>query len=289
MAGELITTDYQVEYNGALLGAGAGGTELVTITGLDDLPELRTFDKARSLRHGLFPGEDLAGLRTIVAEFEVWGSTASEMRSRLEAVLDATVPRSDEIPLVFQVPGHAFTQGRVLCRARQRSAPIVEQYVVGNKADVVIQWEATDPRVYDNAQQVVSSGVTTASGGLSMPLTMPLDFGGTGTSGQFTVDNTGNFSAPWSARIDGPITNPQLENLTAGTLLRFDLTLASGEFLVLDSDYRLALLNGVSSRYGTLTADSAWRDFEPGVTTLRFSGTTAGAPTVEVSFRAARV
>lgn len=288
-AGDLITSDFDFEYNGAVFGNGNNGVDLVQLAGLDDQPAVRTFDRERSLRHGFHAGEDLFATRTLELALEVWGSTAAELRDNLEALEDAFLLQSTELPLVTQIPGHVFTKQRVVCRPRNRSAPLTRATAVGYLTEVVIQLEATDPRLYDNNLQSVTTSVTTETGGLSMPLELPLTFGGTGDSGTIQAVNGGNFPAPWTARIDGPITNPQIENVDTGQIIQLGLSVASGDYLLLESDLQLVLLNGATSRSGELTSDSVWWDLAAGTTNLRFTGTTSGSPQLTVSWRSARV
>lgn len=288
-AGDLVVNNFDFEFHGWAFGNGTNGIDIVQVVGLDDLPDLAVYDKDRALRHGQFAGEDLARKRVVTFELEVWGTSETEFRQNVQLLGDATVVRADELPLVGKLPGDVFSKFRVNVKCRKRQLPLDVEYVVGRKASAALLFEATDPRVYDNAESTASTGVTTSTGGLTFPLTFPLDFGGTGTSGLVDLTNSGNFTTPWQARIDGPVTNPKIENVTTGQQLEFALTVAAGEWITVDSDLRLVLLNGTSSRYSSLTAASSWWDLPAGTTQCRFSGTTAGAPSVTFTWRSARI
>lgn len=285
MSGELIARDFQFQLGGALLLGDGTDYDIVRVVGLDDLPDVRTTDKEKALRHGLYPSADFYGKRVIVIELEVWADTPTEMRAAID-VLDAatSVPDADS-DFVGRLTGYSIGDFLVSVRPRKRDLPLDQEMMLG-KANATIQLEASDPRIYSNLLQSASTAVVTAAGGLSLPLTLPLDLGGTGDSGTFSAANLGNFEAPWVATINGPITDPQIQNVTTGELVRVAGSLSATDVLTIDQDNRRILLNGTQSRYSGLTSDSslAW-GLAPGTTSLRFSGTTSGSPQLTMSWR----
>lgn len=288
MAGETLVADLQFELNGLLLGEGTS-YDIVQVAGWDDLPEIRTTDKEKALRHGLYPAADFYGKRVLVFELEVWANTPALMRAAIDALLDATNDPDADVAIVGRFPsypiGDVLTFGK--CRKREVPTTLEQQLGMGLAA---LQIECPDPRLYSNLLLTTSTGVVTSTGGLSFPLTFPLDFGGTGDSGTFQVTNLGNFEAPWTAQITGPITNPQIENLTTGELVRVDIALGAADTLLIDQDTRRVILNGTQSRYSLLSTDSdlTW-GLGKGTTSLRFSGTTSGGPQLAFSWRHTRV
>lgn len=285
MSGELIARDFQFQLGGALLLGDSTDYDIVRIVGLDDLPDVRTTDKEKALRHGLYPSADFYGKRVIVIELEVWADTPTEMRAAID-VLDAatSVPDADS-DFVGRLTGYSIGDFLISVRPRKRDLPLDQEMMLG-KANATIQLEASDPRIYSNLLQSASTAVVTAAGGLSLPLTLPLDLGGTGDSGTFSAANLGNFEAPWVATINGPITDPQIQNVTTGELVRVAGSLSATDVLTIDQDNRRILLNGTQSRYSGLTSDSSltW-GLAPGTTSLRFSGTTSGSPQLTMSWR----
>ena len=79
MAGELITQDFQIEWNGQLLGDDTSGLEIISFTPFA-YPDVRTSDQNRPLDHGLFAGVDYYGSRTITLQMEVWGGWTAVRR-----------------------------------------------------------------------------------------------------------------------------------------------------------------------------------------------------------------
>ena len=117
-----------------------------------------------------------------------------------------------------------------------------------------------------------------------MPALAPLAFSGTASGGQVVATNDGEFGAPWTAVISGPVTTPRIENVTTGATLTFNGTLGTGETLTISSLDRTVLLNGTASRYSWLTAGSSWFDLPAGSSTVRFAGV-SGSGSMDLSFR----
>jgi len=84
-------------------------------------------------------------------------------------------------------------------------------------------------------------------------------------------------------RVNGPVTNPYLENITTGEFLYITYTLGVGEWLDIDFKDKTVLLNGESSRY--YTKSGTWWMLQPGDNNVRLGGTTTGSPSATVSWR----
>ncbi len=281
----VIDGPLQLSYNGTVLGQ--TGITIEDVQGLDSLPDIRTYDKDRALVDGQFSGRDLLSKRAITVTGNVWGNDATELRSRLTALTDATVPQPAELPLVAQLPGYPFTQLVIKCRCRKRDIDNNIDYGRGDFAPYALLFEATDPRIYDSVQQSAATAAAVTGGGLDFPLTFPLSFGGTGTSGVIQAQNTGNYWTPWTATVTGPCTNPQFENQTTGQIIRADLTLGATDTLYFNADLSTIVLNGTATRKDAQSSDSSWWLLPPGTTPIRFSSASGGTATV--SWYSARI
>lgn len=285
--GELITADYQLEYRGLLLGAGTG-YELVELRGLG-LAEVRSSDTARPRDHGRFAGTDYLDARVLQFDIEVWAPDADGLAERMDTLTAAFAPGDSEQPLVFQLPG-ADDKRRIHCRPRRLGYPIANGHQFGVIEALTVECVATDPRVYDNTQQNASVGLATGGGGLEFPATFPVSFGTPGTSNIIDAGNAGTFETRPVARIDGPATNPILENITTGHQLALNGALAGGEFLLVDFAERTVLLNGTASRYGWVDDPDQWWVLVPGSNEVRFSASTyEGGALLTLSWRSARL
>jgi Siphovirus-type tail component, C-terminal domain len=281
---------WTMQYKNLLIGDGTA-YEIRSITGLTDTPDLRTSDRSRLRRHGLLPGDDFLGGRAVIVELEIFGTDDAAFQLAMDALGLALTPGSPESLLTFKIPGVAGGGDRQLSvRPRKLNLPIEERYLYSQPTANVL-FEATDPRLYDSILQAPSVGLTVSVSGLVWNLTWNLDWGGPSVSNTVQAVNSGSFSTPAIIRFNGPVTNPQIENVTAGKSLKLTadggLVVADGEFVELDTDTRTILFMGTASRYSKLSSDSVWFDLEPGQNDLRFIGSTSGSPTMSVTFRSA--
>lgn len=254
-------SNYQLSYNGIIVGDLQDWNILPDgIEGLD-LPEMESHDQPRFDTHGLVPGRDLVQGRTITINLDTAAQTEAAMQSRLAALRTATSPRKqpdDELPLIFKLPGEV--EMRSLCRPRRRSITINRDYTLLNPT-AVIQFVASDPRLYAETE------TTTSFAGLSG-----------------TPNNAGDTRMYPTVEIDGAATNPiTIKNVTdANRTLTLALAVGAGQTLVVDMGKRTVLLAGVN-RYDAVQSGSEWWELLPGNNTIEITG----GGTKRVKFRSA--
>lgn len=283
-----VSADWQLEYAGLLMGDGTN-YDVVEVVGLGDLPDVAASDRPRLRRHGLHPGDDFMGGRSVTLALEVWADTDAALSDALEALAEATNAGSPEAALEFQLPGVAGGgRRRVLARPRKRSAPLDLSHL-HRLARVDVEFFATSPVIQDAVESSETTTLPSAGGGLNFPATFPITFGAVSTGGTIAAVNAGTFPTSPSFRIDGPCTNPRIENVTEGAILALDIELGAGEYLLIDADARTVLLNGTASRYSSLTTTSEWWDLQPGTSDVTFRASTTSAATLTVTWRSAWV
>lgn len=282
--GDLITGDWEMEYNDLLIG-GDSDYAVAEVRGLLDL-NVRTSDRALLRRHGLHPGEDFLSGRTVTVAVEVYSS--SGLDQAVQDFLEAFVPAGGEQGLAMQLPGIANgAKVRLNSRVRRRSSAVDLEWYRGIPV-ILVELEATDPRLYAAAESSdTGRTISTTSGGLTWPLTWPLAWG-TAASGTFVATNAGNFETPATFTLSGPLTNPRIENVTQGKTLDFGITLSASETLVVDTAARTVLLGGTASRYSTLTTASEWFQLGAGGDTIRLAAD-SGSGSMDTTWRSAWV
>ena len=251
-AGDLITQDGQLEFNGLLLGGGTvyGWRQL---DGWDDLPPLQAANATRPSQHGSYPGQLVAGERVITWDFLI-STTVAAFPAAVAALRAATaVPSGDvEIPLVIQLAGQKLL---VNARCTQRAVGAPKTYPLGYVTGA-LQFVASQPRRYTAVQSTASTGLPTAGTGLVYPLVYPLDYGSGGTPGAVQALNAGDTATPCVLTVRGPATMPSVANQTLNKTLEFSITLAGSDVLTVDTAAGTVLLNGTANRLYTLTAKS---------------------------------
>lgn len=279
MAGELLTDDWMVEFNGYAMGDDQP-VALLEITGVEDLPEVSQANVNRGRSHGMLAGPMFARDRVITVTGEITQGDASTFRAAVDALKAATTITSTETELVFRLAQDDARFAWV--RPLRRSIPNSQQFAYG-VGTVTLQFVATDPRIYSNTLRSGSTSPGTTSGGLSFPHAFPHGFGTT-TAGTITAANDGDASAPWTATLTGPLTSPRIQLVDMeGDLEMSGFELAAGDTLTFDSLNRTVLLNGTASRYGSLTTRT-WFEIPAGGATVALYAT-AGAGTMSLEWR----
>ena len=279
--------DYQMSFRGLVMG---DGTSYIpsSVTGLQDTPGVRIADADRARMHGQFAGSDYATGRAVDVSYQIDGVVDPVAGDVLAPFSAAHVVGEAESELRARIPGLAGgIEVVVFARCRRLALPVDNRYGSGAPLAEVQYW-ATDPRIYAADETVVVIGMADVSGaGLVFPATFPLTFGGATSGGIGEADNIGEFPAPWTASIAGPIVNPRIENITTGQTISFVGSLDVGETLDLASLDRSVLLNGgPASRYSWLASGSQWFDLAAGPNALRLAGT-SGSGVLTLSFRSA--
>jgi hypothetical protein len=274
-------SDWQITFNGLTLGEAPYG--LTNLTGFADSPEVRSSDQMRARAHGQWMSVDYLGGRNIGASVIVTSQHPSS--AAWQAFSQALVAgQATESTLSATMPGVAYgVPVQVGARVRKLSLPLNIDYALGvGRAE--IEWHCSDPRIYAATASSVTASMATASGaGASFPLTFPLTFGGATTGGLLPATNDGEFEAPWTMTINGPVVNPRIENVATGQVISFTGEVGASSALVISSLERTVLLDG-ASRYSWLTAGSQWFDLAPGPNTFRFAGT-SGSGSATLDFR----
>lgn len=146
---------------------------------------------------------------------------------------------------------------------------------------------AEDPRIYSQTLNtlVISLGAIISTG-FAFPFAFPFGFGGVSTTSDgIIVTNGGNRPTPPVFTINGPVTNPVIMNDTVSAEMDFNIDLALGETLVIDTQHRTVRLNGTANRRAFMTKPG-WFMLQQGDNFIRFRGT-AGSGTLSVAYRSA--
>lgn len=245
--------------------------DIDSVKGLDSAP-FRTTQRDHEGDDGGF----------IDAEFErgrdiVLGGTLYALTGSFETYVDSLkanwAPSATQIPFYLKAPG------------------VSERYLLVKPLGIRYDWTALrrtgmaeiqfsafaeDPRIYDVTQttKTINLGATIYTG-FSFSFDFPFGFGGvTGSADVVTVTNAGNRPAPAVFTINGPVTNPHILNDTVSKEMVFNITLATGETLVVDSKNKTVKLNGVTNRRNTLVAPT-WFYLVSGDNAIRYRAESA--------------
>ena len=248
-----------------------------------DLQTVEAGDPNRARQRGQYIGLDLMAGRDITLTMDVgpalgsYGSTTAALNALRRAtnaastdpgsyntngsgVLNNTNPGETEWPLWVQFPNQPLVAS--MCRPVRRNIPVDMAFSIGNMVQgVAVQWHSTDPYFYAATVQNTATAITLPG------------------SPSFSPNNTGDVECWPQYTITGPCTNPQLENNSIGAALLFNLTMNSGDTLVVDNDLRTATYTPSggqpTSVIYTLNTGWSWWPLIPGSNDVTFSASTA--------------
>lgn len=246
---------------------GPGSPYMVTaLEGLDDLPDIRAEDVERPGQHGDFTGPDFTGPRIIQLKLGLRGETPDDLRAISLALRNATQPQAQPMPLQF-----LDQDILVWAKVRKRSIPYDAEYL-WRLGDAALELYCADPYLYGLTEKSTSTTAYSPAAGRTYNLTFPRAYGAAGTSGRVTAVNDGASPAYPVLRLDGPVANPTIEQVTTGALLVLDATIQAGEYLLIDTRSRAVLLMGSAPRRSWVRAGSTWPLLQPGSNEIAYRG-----------------
>jgi tail protein len=196
--------------------------------------------------------------RTIKLVIGLFGEDdADYWDAREELIGDIFNPAAGQLTLTFVLPNGATRALDVLVLG-EGSLPSTDRQRIMHKVGIMLK--AKDPTFYDPTGKSVTFGIGGASSGWAIPMSVPLGVGSTNINQVKTITNAGSwFSLPDLIRIQGPITNPQVWNLSTNEVLNFTgVVLTAGQRLDINCQWGEKTVvdqNGVN-RYSWLVQPS---------------------------------
>ena len=262
--------DYQVEFNGLLMGPGTA-YDIPPVWNFLDLAALKTMDQARIWADGSWSGPDFADVLLPSMSIEVKGATAALFTSAVQALRAAFAPQLIPAPLWVKLPG--MPAMGIPAKTNKRNIPIDLTWN-GNFSQAAVQWRCPDPVWQSVSRSIVLAASGSAVSGLTFPMfnvvagtyVVPgvADFGATGTAtASGVLTNSGNTPAWPVAAITGPTTAPATV-IIDGNSVTYSQPIPAGLTVTIDYRSGYASLTGnvdrtyaLSSRVFTAVSSSS--------------------------------
>jgi hypothetical protein len=215
---------------------------------------------------------------------------------RIQEARCANLRRRDDLPLVLNDRWIMYARPRRFLAPQRGPAEVPV---------LTVSYEAADPAVYDIEERTGTARVGVSRFGRPYPqdwaawappapppirdgygyrgplgdprasgvnerIVRTWRYEGYGQGGLLAVDNAGCRDTYLRVRIDGPVQNPILVNMTTFERLELNLTLGPSDWLDIDFRTGTVLLNGAVSRYYAVTRESSWFSVGPGTTFINF-------------------
>ena len=262
--------DYQVEFNGLLLGPGTA-YDIPPVWNFLDLAALKTMDQARVWADGSWSGPDFADVLLPSMSVEVKGSTAALFAAAVQALRTTFAPQLIAAPLWVKLPG--MPAMGIAAKTNKRTIPIDLTWN-GNFSQAAVQWRCPDPVWQSVSRSINLSASGAAVSGMAFPLFTPatgtyvqpgfLDFGSSTVSGSGAIlTNTGNTPAWPVVTLNGPTTIPATIQID-GNAVTYSQPIPAGQSVTVDYKSGYATLTGnvdgtyaLSSRLFTAVSSSS--------------------------------
>lgn len=273
---------YEFSFNGLVMN-GTNAYGVIAIDGLSP-PDRReeSIDKAED--HGAYVYAAFLSPRRIVIEGDIVGLVGDDFEADVTAWRRAFVPQVSPLPFTYLLPGDGDITKQIFCVPTRSALAVDSEYPLGY-AKWHVELLAGDPRIYDMGS-TITQGAGTANG-LGFNIQFNVNFGGGSSSAASAgYNNIGIFPTPATAKLHGPMTNPEIRNNTVGKSIKMNIDIATGDALWVDFASKTLKMNGTVSKYGTLSSDSEWWQLEPGVNDIALT-VDAGTGQMELFYRSA--
>lgn len=262
----------QIQWGDLLMGPGTGYS-VQSISGMDDLPEIRNADVPKSDAHGDYTGPDYTGPRTVQIGLTLVADDPDSLRVMTLALRRATQPQQRPADLRFVDQGVSLS-----AKLRRRAVPYDAENL-WRTGSAALEFYCADPYLYGLVEQSEATTAYSPASGRVYARTYPVTYGSSGASGSITATNSGDAPAYPVLRLDGPVANPSVEQTNVGALLVLDATLQPGEYVLIDTRSRAVLFQGTSPRRSWVRGGSTWPLLVPGDNQLTYRGSALpGAP-----------
>lgn len=277
----VLTNQYSFTFKGTTFGGANSPYQILSVDGLEGLPQLRTQDDNRGYQDGMFSGRDFYAGRTIAFNILVTGSGGSSAQTLLNTLQRALLPQqSGTSPLYYLIPPN--NQQFINARVRAFRTTIDPNYTYGY---IVAQVEffCPNPLYYDDSLQTALLSVSNPLGRTYNRIYNLLYGGGTYAT-TTAITNAGWATAYPTITINGPIVSPIVGNATTGEFLYLTGSYSNTDDLVIDLYNKLITLNGNAAR--NLLSSGTWFSAPTGTTQFYMTGTgtLAGTTTATVEW-----
>ena len=263
-----LTQPYSFSFNGLTFGGAGSPYQILSVDGLEALPQLRSQDDNRGYADGMFSGRDFLAGRTVTIMFNTFGADGVSAQTNYNTIQSYLLPQTaGTTPLYFLMPPSdtQFLNARV----RGLKTVVDPDYTYG-KITSMVEFFCPNPAYFSNNEQTATLAYTPPTG-RTYNRVYNLTYGGGSVEITTTISNNGWANAYPTITLTGPITNPVLGNETQGFALDFVGTFSSSDSLVVDLYNKLITLNGAPARNLLLSGDWFWA--QPGNNNFYLTGT----------------
>lgn len=276
---------FQLGSSGVVLNTDSSGlpfVDVASVTGLDNAPFRETI-RDHEGQDGSFIDAEFEKGREIVITGSAYASTGN-MEAYLDNLKANYAPTKTLQQFFVRAPGVGTRFLYVKSRGCQYDWESSRRF---GETKILFKLFAEDPRLY--AENQVSVNIPFSAGaatGFGFNLGFSFGFGAAVTNTGTVVNNLGNRPTPPTFVVNGPCQNPSIIDETYGHTLTFNIILAAGETLTIDTQYKTVKLNNSTNKRSTLFIPD-WFYLQPGNTSIKYSAIVGAGSSLDVKFYSA--
>jgi hypothetical protein len=264
-----LTQLYSFSFNGLTFGGAESPYQILSVDGLESLPDIRNQDDNRGYADGMFSGRDFLGGRYITITFNTFGTTSASAQTNYYAIQSILLPQvSGTTPLYFKLPNQQTQEQFINARVRGLKTNIDPNFTYGYITSQVTFFCPNPSYFNDNLQTATMAYLPPT--GRTYNRVYNLVYDPSTAIITTTISNTGWGTAYPTITLVGPIIDPILGNQTTGDSLNFTVSMTSSDTLVVDLYNKLITFNGVSAR--NLLTSGTWFAAPPGNSIFTLDG-----------------
>lgn len=264
-----VIQHYSFSFNNQVFGGAGSPYQILSVDGLEGVPEIRKQDDNRGYADGMFTGRDFLGGRTITMVIQILSSSSASAQANFNTLQRALLPQTSGTTPLYFLLSTADSEQVINARVRAFRTTINPEYTYGYIISQV-EFFCPDPRYYNSNIQTATLLYSPPTGRI-YNRTYNLTYGGGSATITTNIANNGWTDTYPTITLNGLITNPTLGNFTQNAALNFNVTLSSSDSFVIDLYNKLITLNGNPAR-NTLISGS-WFSASPGNNSYYLTGT----------------
>jgi phage-related protein len=282
-----VITQYSFSFNGQVFGGTGSPYQVQSVDGLESLPGIRNQDDNRGYADGMFSGRDFLAGRTISIIFNTFATSSATAQQNYNTIQQTLLPQSSGTTPLYFILSNADTEQVVYARVRALRTTVDPNYTYGYITSQV-EFFCPDPNYYASNVQTATMTFSPTDGRTYNRL-FDYTYGGGSNTITTTINNAGWGTSYPTIAINGPITAPEIGNLTQNASLTFSGTYSDLDTLEIDLYNKLITLNGTPAR--NLLVSGTWFSAQPGNNEFYFTGAdyTIGTTQAVVTWQSAYI
>lgn len=228
------------------------------LTGLSTLPAIRETKGMNIGMNGGWTSVQLYEPRLITVKGVIANKDVAVVEQRRKELIQILADK--RLTLEFQTEaGNLYTMDVVVAGL---TMPINK---VLTSSYFQINLRADDPLIYDNTATTGREVILNRSGATSsgFEINFPINFQLGEYESRPTINNFGTSTVYPVITITGPLTQPEIVNITTNEYFTIGTTIASGSTAVIDTRAHTLVIDGVTS-YSDIGTGSSWIHLQPG-------------------------